>query len=172
MVPISVRTGDESDTYSNRVTAVMCQLHTHLADPVERVMAIHESMAAAKELQRAIPADVLTDVTQFTPPALAAMAARVGSMIKIADRMRPPANLIISNVPGPREPLYLSGGVVKHYYPVSGVAEGMGLNMTVQSYLDNLDFGLISCRELVPDLWDLCDLLPGALAELEAAVAP
>jgi diacylglycerol O-acyltransferase len=171
MVPVSVRTGDESDTFSTRVTGVMCPLHTHLADPLERLIAVHESMAAAKELQRAIPADVLTDMTQFTPPALAALAARVGSMTKIADRMRPPANLIISNVPGPREPLYLSGGVVKHYYPVSGVAEGMGLNMTVQSYLDNLDFGLISCRELVPDLWDLCDLLPDALAELEAAVS-
>jgi hypothetical protein len=85
--------------------------------------------------------------------------------------MRPPANLIISNVPGPRQTLYLSGGVVKHYYPVSGVAEGMGLNMTVQSYLDNLDFGLIACRELVPDLWDLCDLLPESLTELETAVA-
>jgi diacylglycerol O-acyltransferase / wax synthase len=171
MVPVSVRTGDESDTYTTRVTGVMCALHTDLADPLERLMAIHESMAAAKELQRAIPADVLTDITQFTPPALAALAARLGSMTKIADRMRPPANLIISNVPGPRQPLYLSGGVVKHYYPVSGVAEGMGLNMTVQSYLDNLDFGLISCRELVPDLWDLCNLLPGSLAELEAAVA-
>ena len=172
MVPVSVRSGDETDTYTNRVTGVMCPLHTDLADPLERLSAIHESMAAAKELQRAIPADVLTDFTQFTPPALAALAARVGSMTKIADRMRPPANLIISNVPGPRQTLYLSGGVVKHYYPVSGVAEGMGLNMTVQSYLDNLDFGLIACRELVPDLWDLCDLLPASLAELEAAVAP
>jgi diacylglycerol O-acyltransferase / wax synthase len=171
MVPVSVRSGDESDTFTTRVTGVMCLLHTDLADPLERLTAIHKSMAAAKELQRAIPADVLTDITQFTPPALAALAARVGSMIKIADRMRPPANLIISNVPGPREPLYLSGGVVKHYYPVSGVAEGMGLNMTVQSYLDNLDFGLIACRELVPDLWDLCDLLPESLAELQAAVA-
>jgi WS/DGAT/MGAT family acyltransferase len=170
MVPVSVRTGDEADKYSNRVTGVMCSLHTDLDDPLKRLMAIHESMAAAKELQRAIPADVLTDVTQFTPPALAALAARMGSMTKIADRMRLPANLIISNVPGPREPLYLSGGVVKHYYPVSGVAEGMGLNMTVQSYLDNLDFGLIACRELVPDLWDLCNLLPDALAELEEAV--
>jgi WS/DGAT/MGAT family acyltransferase len=172
MVPVSVRSGDESDTYSSRVAGVSCSLHTDLADPVQRLMAIHESMAAAKELQRAIPANVLTDMTQFTPPILAAQAARLGSMIKIADRMKPPVNLVISNVPGPREPLYLSGGVVKHYYPVSGVADGLGLNMTVQSYLDNLDFGLISCRELVPDLWDLCDLLPGALDELLASAAP
>jgi diacylglycerol O-acyltransferase / wax synthase len=171
MVPVSVRTGDESDVYTNRVTAAMCSLHTDLADPFERVMAIHESMKAAKELQRAIPADLLTDVTQFTPPVLAGLAARLGSMVRIADRMRPPFNVIISNVPGPRQPLYLSGAVVKHYYPVSGVAEGLGLNMTVQSYLDNLDFGLVACRELVPDLWDLCDLLPGSLAELSPATA-
>ena len=76
--------------------------------------------------------------------------------------------MVISNVPGPRQPLYLAGGVVKHYYPVSTVADGIGLNMTVQSYLDNLDFGLLACRELVPDLWELCDLLPAALDELMA----
>ena len=56
-----------------------------------------------------------------------------------------------------------------NFYPVSVVAEGQGLNMTVQSYLDNLDFGLIACRELVPDLWDLCDLLPTAMDELRDA---
>ena len=171
MVPVSVRTGDESDTYSNRVSGVTSSLHTDLEDPADRLLAIHRSMAAAKELQRAIPADVLTDMTQFTPPALAAQAARLASRIKIADRMKLPFNLIISNVPGPRQPLYLSGGVVKHYYPVSGVADGMGLNMTVQSYLDNLDFGLVACRELVPDLWDLCDMLPEAMDDLLSAAA-
>ena len=170
MVPVSVRTGKETDTYSNRVSGITASLHTDVADPVERLMAIHRSMAAAKELQRAIPADVLTDLTQFTPPVLAAQAARLAGVIKIADRMNPPFNLIISNVPGPRQPLYLAGAVMKHFYPVSGVAEGIGLNMTVQSYLGNLDFGLIACRELMPDLWDLCDELPGSLAELlEAA---
>ncbi len=171
MVPVSVRTGSEADTYSNQVSGVTCSLHTDLADPLDRLLAIHRSMAAAKELQRAIPADVLTDITQFTPPALAAQAARLASSMRIANRMKLPFNVIISNVPGPRQPLYLSGGVVEHYYPVSGVAEGLGLNMTVQSYLDNLDFGLVACRELVPDLWDLCDLLPIALQELLEAAA-
>jgi hypothetical protein len=83
------------------------------------------------------------------------------------DRMRPPFNVVISNVPGPREPLYCAGAELMTYYPVSAVAEGQGLNITVQSYRDHLDFGLISCRELVPDLWDLADLFPEALEELE-----
>ena len=171
MVPVSVRTGDEADTYSNRVTGVTSSLHSQLADAGDRLRAIHASMSSAKELQRAIPADVLTDISQFTPPLLAAQAARLASRTKIADRLRLPFNLVISNVPGPRQPLYLAGAEVRHYYPVSGVAEGMGLNITVVSYLDNLDFGLISCREAVPDLWDLADFLPVAMEELLAAAA-
>ena len=128
-------------------------------------------MAQAKELQRAIPATILTDMTQFTPPVLAAQAARLASRIRIADRMNPPFNLTISNVPGPREPLYLSGAPMRHFFPVSTIAEGQGLNMTVQSYLDNLDFGFIACRELVPDLWDLCTHLDEAMDELLKATA-
>ncbi len=171
MVPVSVRVKGQGETYTNRVTGVVTSLHTNIADPVERVQAIHGSMAAAKELQQAIPADVLTDVTQFAPPALAARAARLAGRLRIADRMNPPVNVIVSNVPGPRQPLYLSGARMTHFYPVSTVADGLGLNITVQSYLDNLDFGLVACRELVPDLWDLCDGLSDSMDELLKAAA-
>lgn len=171
MVPVSVRTDDEKGAYTNRVSGVVSPLHTHLDDPVERLQAIHESMAAAKDIQRAIPASMLTDATQFTPPALAAQAARLITSTRIADRLSPPVNLTISNVPGPRLPLYLSGAEMRHFYPVSTIVEGQGLNMTVQSYLGNLDFGLIACRELMPDLWDLCDHLDGAMDELRSAAA-
>jgi WS/DGAT/MGAT family acyltransferase len=170
MVPVSVRTGDEAGTFSNRVTGVIAELHTQVADPVERLLAIHDSMAAAKELQRAVPADMLSDITQFAPPALFAQASRMAASVRMADRMNPPFNVTISNVPGPRQPLYLGGAVMEHFYPVSLVADGLGLNLTVQSYLDNLDFGLISCRELVPDLWNLVDHLAEALDELLRAV--
>jgi hypothetical protein len=141
-------------------------LHTDIEDPVERLAAIHASMAAAKELQRALPATMLTDLTQFAPPALSTRAARLAGRLRLADRVNPPINLIVSNVPGPREPLYLSGAPMEHFYPVSNVTDGMGLNITVQSYLDNLDFGLVACRELVPDLWTLCDALNAAMVEL------
>jgi WS/DGAT/MGAT family acyltransferase len=171
MVPISVRQQDEAGAFTNRVTGAVVPIHTDLDDPVERLQAIHDSMAAAKELNEAIPATILTDVTEFVPPALAAQASRLSTRIRIADRMNPPFNLTISNVPGPRVPLYLGGAAMEHFYPVSVVAEGQGLNMTVQSYLDNLDFGLVADRDLVPDLWDLCDGLGGAMDELLAAAS-
>jgi diacylglycerol O-acyltransferase / wax synthase len=68
-------------------------------------------------------------------------------------------NVTISNVPGPRQALYTAGAQMLHYYPVSTILDGQGLNITVQSYLDTLDFGLVACRELVPDLWDLVDAI-------------
>jgi diacylglycerol O-acyltransferase len=166
MVPVSVRTGTSDGIGTNRVTGVVSSLHTNIVDPVARLMAIHRSMTAAKELQGAVPATVLTDISQFTPPLLAAQAARLASGIRIADFMNLPFNVVISNVPGPREPLYLSGATMKHFYPVSMVVDGLGLNMTVQSYLDNLDFGFVACREMVPDLWDMSTYLDDAMAEL------
>jgi diacylglycerol O-acyltransferase len=166
MVPVSVRSGGDESAGSNQVTGVVSSLHTNVADPVERLLAIHRSMMAAKELQRAVPASVLTDMSQFTPPVLAAQAARLASGIRIADFMNMPFNVVISNVPGPREPLYLSGALMKHFYPVSMVIDGLGLNMTVQSYMDNLDFGFVSCREMVPDLWEMAAYLDDALAQL------
>jgi diacylglycerol O-acyltransferase len=166
MVPVSVRNESAGPDGSNRVAGVVSSLHTDVADPVERLMAIHRSMNAAKELQQAIPATVLTDITRFTPPLLASQAARLASGIRFADVMHPPFNVVISNVPGPRQPLYLSGATMKHFYPVSMVVDGLGLNMTVQSYLDNLDFGFVACRELVPDLWDMIEYLDDAMVEL------
>ncbi len=91
---------------------------------------------------------------------------RMYSRLRIADRMNPPFNLIISNVPGPATPLYSAGAQLKHFYPVSALADGQGLNMTVQSYNGNLDFGFIACRDLVPDLWSMTDMLQDSMQEL------
>jgi hypothetical protein len=95
---------------------------------------------------------------------------RMASRLRIADRMNPPFNLVISNVPGPNAPLYMAGAKLLHFYPVSALADGQGLNMTVQSYNGNLDFGFIVCRELVPDVWLLTELLQDAMKELLASI--
>ena len=166
MVPVSIRTGNETDTYQNRVSALFANLHTHEKDPVDRLQGISASMTAAKEMHAAIPAETLTDFTQFAPPALAARAMRLYSRTKIADRMNPPFNLVISNVPGPNMPLYAAGAKLEHFYPVSTIVDGQGLNMTVQSYNGSLDFGFVACRDLVPDLWDLKGYLLDAVQEL------
>ena len=172
MVPISVRSGDESDAYQNRVSALLAELATNESDPVKRLRRVQQSMMAAKQSHAAIPAETLMDYTQFAPPAIAARAMRMASRLRIADRMNPPFNLVISNVPGPNAPLYMAGAELKHFYPVSALADGQGLNMTVQSYNGNLDFGFIACRELVPDVWKLTDFLQAAMNELLAIAEP
>ena len=159
MVPVSIRTGEEEDPWTNRVSSIIAELPTNCADPLERVMRCHEAMNAAKRQMDLIPATAVTDISQFTSPVVATSAMRLVTRFALANRgVTLPANVVISNVPGPRVPLYFAGARMDHYIPVSTIAEGMGLNITVHSYLDRLDFGLIADRELVPDLWDLADM--------------
>jgi WS/DGAT/MGAT family acyltransferase len=163
MVPVSIRTGEETEKWTNRVSGLLAVLPTNEADPLERLHKVHDAMDNSKELFNAVPADTLTDFSQFPPPAVFVRAMRM------ATRMRAPANLVISNVPGPRQPLYAAGAKLRHYYPVSTIVDNQGLNITVQSYLDALDFGLVSCRELVPDLDHLAELIVEELEGLAKA---
>ena len=124
-------------------------------------------MASSKELFSAPPAERLTDFAEFPPPAVFARAMRLSARLRLGSRLTP-GNLVISNVPGPRTPLYAAGARLEHYFPVSTIVEGQGLNITVQSYLDRLDWGLVSCAELLPDV-DV--LLRDILDELDALAA-
>jgi WS/DGAT/MGAT family acyltransferase len=169
MVPVSVRSESQMRDYTNRVTQVVAELATEIADPVARLRRIHNAMKSAKRMQQATPATLLTDWTEVATPALLAQAARIAARTKVMDRLNPPFNVIISNVPGPREPLYCGGAQMQTYYPVSAIADGQGLNVTVTSYRDHLDFGIIACRELVPDVWSFKDLFAEALEELVKA---
>jgi WS/DGAT/MGAT family acyltransferase len=168
MVPVSVRTEQQKGTFGNQVSAMSASLHTNVEDPVERLRRIHDSMRIAKEKHRALPATLLQDFAQFAPPAVAARAARVVARATVAEWIDVPFNVVISNVPGPQFPLYGVGSRLVANYPVSAINDGIGLNITVQSYDGSLDFGLVSCRDLVPELWDLMDYLHDALYELKA----
>ena len=168
MVPVSVRKGDEADIFRNRVSGISCELATDEPDPVNRLMRISRRMAEAKQRFDPVSADALQDFTQFAPPAVAGQAMRMLSRLRIADRVASPVNVVISNVPGPNHPLYSAGAKLKHFYPVSTIMDGIGLNMTVQSYNGNLDFGFVGDRELVPDVWSLVDLLHSSMDELFA----
>ena len=164
MVPVSIRTGDETDVWSNRVSGIIADLPTNCDDPLQRVALCREAMAAAKRQFELVPADALVEATQATSPVVAASALRLASRLRLADLVNLPTNVVISNVPGPRKALYFAGSQMENYIPVSIVTDGMGLNITVHSYMDRLDFGLVACRELVPDLWDMVDL---HIAEIE-----
>jgi diacylglycerol O-acyltransferase len=166
MVPVSIRTGDEADPWTNRVASIIAELPTNCADPLERVALCREAMDAAKRQFELVPATALTDLTQFTSPVVATSAMRLISRLRLADHVNLPANVVISNVPGPRQPLYFAGAKMANYIPVSTIADGMGLNITVHSYMNKLDFGLIACRELIPDLWDMVDMHVDEVARL------
>lgn len=158
MVPVSIRTGEEADPWTNRVGAIIAELPTNCADPLERLHRCHEAMKEAKRQMDVLPAEDIAELAQVAPPLAATAAMRLQSRLRLADRMTLPVNVVISNVPGPRHALYFAGAKMTNYIPVSTIADDMGLNITVHSYLDKLDFGLIADRELVPDLWDLVDL--------------
>ncbi len=166
MVPVSIRTGNEDDPWTNRVSGIVADLPTNCDDPLERVRRCHDAMAAAKRQFELVPADALSDASQFASPIVAAGTMRLASRLKLADRMNLPVNVIISNVPGPRDALYFAGAKLDAYIPVSIVTDGIGLNITVHSYEDRLDFGLIASRDLVPDLWDLVDIHIDEIARL------
>ena len=168
MVPVSIRTGEEAERWSNRVSAIFADLPTDEPEPLQRIRKVNNAMALAKGLHDALPADQLTEFADFPPPAVFARASRMATRFQLGNRATMPVNITISNVPGPREPLYMAGAKLAHYVPVSTVVEGQGLNITVQSYCDTLDFGLVGCARLVPDV-DV--LLDDIIDDIEALAA-
>jgi WS/DGAT/MGAT family acyltransferase len=169
MVPVSVRTEDERDALGNKVSMMLCTLASDVEDPLERLGIIRACMGEAKEQQKAIGADTLQEWAEFAAPAVAGRAARLYSRFKLADSMRPLFNVTISNVPGPPFPLYSVGAKLLANFPVGPIIDGTGLNMTVMSYLDQLDFGLLACPDVLDDVWALADALHAALDELVEA---
>jgi len=164
MVPVSVRTEEQQGTFGNRISAMTVPIPTDEADPLRRLQRCHDVLKSAKSHHSALPASLLTDATAFIPPAVSSLAAR--TTVEVLGRTRPPLNLVISNVPGPREPLYLAGAELQATYPVSVVIDGVGLNITVLSYRDHLDFGIVADRDQVDDVWEMMDGLGHALDEL------
>lgn len=164
-VPVSTR--DEFKVgNANSVSNLFCSLPVDLEDPVERIRQARRSMAAAKEQHRALGPEVLEEWSQVTPPALFGAVVRQYSRWDLADRHRPPINLIVSNVPGPDEPLYVSGARLVGIWSMGPILENIGLNITVWSYLDQLNFGLVACPDAVPDLRRLAGLLRDSLDEI------
>jgi len=169
MVPISVRTEDLKGTMGNQVSQMLVSLATDIDDPVERLRVISESTTGAKEQEKAIGAETLMNWAEFAAPALAARAARLYSNMKLADRHRPLFNVTISNVPGPDFPLYSAGARMVAMYPMGPIMDGGGLNITVMSYMGKMCFGLVACREVIPEVWSIAEGLQSALDELKKA---
>jgi WS/DGAT/MGAT family acyltransferase len=168
--PVSVRTEAQSLEFNNKVSVLWTSLATDTDDPIERVERIHAKTLIAKTEFQAMGGDTLQAWAEFAEPRLFNLAVRAYTAQHLADRHRPVHNLVISNVPGPREPLYLAGLKLEAVYPIGPVMEGMGINLTVFSYGSQVDFGFFVDSKLVPDAWDLARDTKRAFDELREAV--
>lgn len=165
-LPVNVRPqGDEGG--GNSVGAILAPMGTDIADPVERLEAITAATAAAKgELQKMSSAAIIAYSAALLAPAGAQIA---GALTGIEPPWPYTFNLCVSNVPGPREPLYFNGARLDATFPVSIPIHGMALNITLQSYADTINFGFVGCRDRLPSLQRLAVYTGEALDALESA---
>ncbi|GAB7142571.1 WS/DGAT/MGAT family O-acyltransferase [Mycobacterium riyadhense] len=165
MVPVSLRSEKEADDGGNKVGSILCNLATDVEDPAERIQVISDSMRGNKKVLAELPQlQVLAlSALNMAPLALAGIPGYLSTV-------RPPFNIVISNVRGPAEPLYYGGAKLDGSYPLSNIPDGQALNITLVNNAGNLDFGLVGCRRSVPHLQRLLAHLESSLKDLEQAV--
>jgi WS/DGAT/MGAT family acyltransferase len=166
MVPVSVRGEDEIGTFGNQVSAMMAALPTDVPDAVERLNCAHAEMTVAKLHHATQPPHFIADATELVPPVLFSRAARMTAELGASSHFSPHFNVIVSNVPGPPVPLYMAGAKLESHYPASVIMDGVGLNITVLSYLDRIDIGVVGDRELAPNFDLLVEAMGDELKEL------
>jgi WS/DGAT/MGAT family acyltransferase len=164
-IPVSVRPEGNTEL-SNQVSMARMNLATTIKDPLERLQAIYASSNSVKSMLSDVKAVLPTDFPSMGAPWLVSSIAATLTRARVANSLPPFANVLISNVPGPNITLYFAGAKQISTYPVSIPYHGMGLNITLQSYNGWLDFGLISCQKLMPDIHELAQHMKDAHNEL------
>ncbi|MEP1445048.1 MAG: wax ester/triacylglycerol synthase family O-acyltransferase [Paraglaciecola sp.] len=164
-IPVSVRPEGNTEL-SNQVSIARMSLATNIEDPLERLQAIKASSTHTKSLMSDVKAIMPTDFPSIGAPWLMSSLASTLTRTRVVNAVPPFANVLISNVPGPNMTLYFAGAKQISTFPVSIPYHGMGLNITLQSYNGWLDFGLISCQKLMPDIHELAQHMKDAHQEL------
>ena len=167
-VPASLRERNDR-RLNNQVLFTLCKLATDLEDPLQRLAAIEASMQDAKAMFADVREVLTTDISVIGLPNVITGLARLVATTSAADLFPAVANVIVSNLPGPHRPIYLAGAAAVHYFPVSIPYHSCALNITVQGYLDSLEFGLVACKAVVPDTQWLADTLVEEFAALKDA---
>ncbi len=151
MAPISVRDDKEKSALGNLVSAMVINLGTHIADPIERLAYIHKEAKNSKAMTNAVGARTLTDYSQLIPSGLAGLGARLYTRLGIANAHAPVFNCVATNVPGSRVPLYFAGAKMVKMMGLGPIFDGMGLINTIYSYEKDIAISFTSDREMVPD---------------------
>jgi WS/DGAT/MGAT family acyltransferase len=170
--PVNVRSEDQSGHSDNRISAMFTSLHTDISDPLRRLRAIRRTTGAAKEEHNIFGGDTLQKWAEVADPSMLTWLTNFYSSSALADRHRPAINVMVSSIPGPPFPLYLAGATLERAYPMGMIIDGVGLNITMMSYRDSVDFGFLGAGNLLPDVWDLADAVAPALADLLDALPP
>jgi WS/DGAT/MGAT family acyltransferase len=165
-IPVSLRRPEELGKSGNCISAFLLRLPVHLNDPVEQLLAVSYEAESLKRLHADLGISALGQWAEFAPAALLGRAARFYSGWKLAGRHRPLHNLAISNIRGPGTPLYAAGARVTAAYPLGPLMEGVGINITVVSYMGSIDFGVIACERSVPQAGDIALGFGAAVAKL------
>jgi diacylglycerol O-acyltransferase len=168
-VPISTRAAGDNDP-TNKVANMFVSLATNIDDPVERLQTIYRSTQSSKAMTTAIRAHDIQALGDTASPMVLNLASRTIVATNIMRRLPMACNVVVSNVPGPPIPLYICGARLTHMYATGPFLLGMGLNVTVISYLDDVDFGFHGDPEKIEDLWFMAEGIPEALEELLAAL--
>ena len=166
MVPVSLRdaSAGEGNVDGNAVGAILCDLATDQDDAGTRLARVSASTRSAKEMMRGMTVPEMLGLTSFLTGGLA-----LAPIPGVGSRVRPPFNLVISNVPGSRETQYFNGAELLETYPLSIPADGQAVNITLTSYVDKIGFGIVGCRRTVPHLQRLLEYLEEALTDLEVS---
>jgi WS/DGAT/MGAT family acyltransferase len=174
-VPMAIRRDDrefDPDVMpGNLLSAMGAALPVNLDGPRDRLRAVHASTQAARALHRALRDDLLADLVAVPPPVVLSALVSVYRCLHLDTRLPPIFNAIVSNVPGPQVPLYCSGARLTHAYLLGPLLVGGGLNLTVVSYVDSIDIGIVVCPDVVDDAWEIADAMAPSLAELVDASA-
>ncbi len=158
-VPINVREQGVSSEFGNQISGMLARLHADIADPEERLVAIAKDSAASVALQREKNAKILQNIPRVLGPMLISFGGKFISALELVNRMPPIANLMVSSVPGPPIPLWLSGYRVASAAPVGPLIGSFSLNITVLGFGDFLEFGLLGCADQMSDLSTLRDYI-------------
>jgi WS/DGAT/MGAT family acyltransferase len=170
-VPVSLREAGDT-TADNQASMSLVNLGTHIADPAQRLAHVKKATAAMKDAMGSLKSVLPTDFPSLGVPWLMEAATALYGKAKVADRIPSVANLVISNVPGPPVPLYLAGARMLTNYPTSIVVHGLALNITVQSYDQSLDFGLMADGKAMPDVRALAEDIRVSFDDLRSLPLP
>ena len=154
LVPIATQDSPVAEGVNNHITLTLCPVPTHLATPHDRLAAVHRDMLEAKR-SPTLPPVVLGEVAAVAAPTLATLLNQVAARVHLANRLRLPFNVMLSNVPAPAQPLHVGEAEIVDVHPFPPLSDGLGLNITGHGFQGDLGMGISSCADMIEDPYEI-----------------